>query len=166
MVLFCYLFGEGAGLVSLYGLHPIGYGFFCGMFTSFINTFVMLAVVLWGIILTSGYMEGFKYGISMILFIVVYGLSVEGRKKSPTKNAVIAGSCLFVMNLTKYLLMESDRNKLVMGVLESILASAIALFSIYGRELLFRPPAKKEKSIKSCLWTNPRSNICRRIIAI
>ncbi len=146
--LLTYFIGAGAGFISLYGLHPIGYGYFCGMFSS-VNSLIMMAAVMWGIILTNGYIDGFKYCISMILFMVIYGLSADHKKKNTAKNSIIAALCLFTMNLTKYLLIKTTYNELIMGALESILAAAVTVFVSYGSEMLFRTPVRKEKTIKA-----------------
>lgn len=144
-----YVIGAAGGFVSLYGLHPVGYGLYCGLCTSSVNWLVMMIAVMWGTIYTSSYIESFKYGISMLLFIIMYKMFYDKKSRNIIKTAVISGCALFVMNFTKYMLIDSNRNALIMGGLESVLASAITVFTIYGKEFSVKPSVKKVKEIKA-----------------
>ena len=53
------------------------------------------------------------------------------------------------MNLTKYVLIDTNKNELVMGVLESVFASAVSVFTIYGKDISFKRHTKNEKTIKA-----------------
>ena len=144
-----YVIGGLIGAVSIYGVNPIGYGYFCGAVSGPVNMFAMMVLVVGGIVFSGGYIESVKYTISMMLFLVVYNLFVGRKNKNVLKTALIGAGCLFIMNLTKYVLIDTNKNELVMGVLESVFASAVSVFTIYGKDISFKRHTKNEKTIKA-----------------
>lgn len=107
--------------------------------------FAMMVLVVGGIVFSGGYIESVKYTISMMLFLVVYNLFVGRKNKNVLKTALIGAGCLFIMNLTKYVLIDTNKNELVMGVLESVLLSAVSVFTIYGKDISFKRHTKMKR---------------------
>lgn len=144
--LFVCLLGAMAGIVQIYGWNPIGFGYYCGTVSCGINTFIMLLCVLTGIYLSSSYIDVFRYGIGMLLFSIIYNISNEKQQKNVVFTGIITGVSLFVMNITKYLLVSNDKTQLILGILESILSAAVSVVVACFVEKLFYKP-KKTKSV-------------------
>lgn len=156
----------GAGFVGVYGMHPVGYGIFCGWGGDTLRGLLTLAAALWGIVVTNGMIAGFKYGIGMLTFLVICELAGGRRRLGQVGAGLVAGASLLVMNLTTYLLAPTGDGELVMGVLESILAGALSVLVSYVREnriLAPRPPLEQGKRAAGELRLKESAHMLNRL---
>lgn len=128
-------FGIAAGWVGILGYHPLAIGYVCGTYAWMGNNILLTLAVLIGIYLKEGYLETFRYGIAIVLFQIIAGISDNTKNKSIKKTALCGGLALFVMNLTKYMLVSSDKTELILCSFESVLAAMLAII-VYNIEAL------------------------------
>lgn len=142
--------GVLAGFVSVFGYHPIGLGYYCGTYAYLQNGFLLTVAVLTGIFIKEGYMETIRYGISIVIFRVIFGMfDYDKKQRNVVRCALAAAAGLFAMNLTKYMMVESDNIKLAYGVAESVFAGGVSVIVFYAEEKLFLKKNKTHDDVKN-----------------
>lgn len=128
---------HGAGLImggiSVYGCYPLGISFFAALSMVYGDWYFVYPIVMLGMIATAPILSVVKYGIAMILCVILGGL-VESRQGicSKGKMAFICGGSIFAMTLTEYLLFMEDMLYLYYGVAEGVLASSLTVIFYQG----------------------------------
>lgn len=130
--------GVVAGFLTIFGCHPFAVGYYCGTYACSNNGLLLALAVLSGIFIKEGYVETIRYGIAIMLFRVIYGIFSEDRNKvNIVKCATAMASSLLAMNITKYMLLDTNNIKLAYGVAESVFAAAVSIIVYYIEEKLF-----------------------------
>jgi len=143
------ILGAFAGLVSIFGYHPIAVGYYCGTYANLENGILLTFTVLLGIFIKSGYMETIRYGLSIFIFRVIYGMFGNDKKSGNIVKCAFAGAAgLLVMNITKYMLVETNNIQLAYGVAESVLVAAVTVLFYYIEEKLFLKKERTEDDMK------------------
>ena len=123
--------GFFSGLLQVFGCYPFGLALFATAYANELYRWLMMPVILAGMYLRKERILLCKYGIAMVLVIILTEMS-ESRKNNEGKNvkvAFIAANSLLAMTLTEGLLGFSQGTALLMGIGES--------FFVFGLTLLF-----------------------------
>lgn len=136
--------GFGIGAVGLYGCYPLGVSYFAALSMAYGEWYFAFPVVMLGMAMQASVLTVVKYGIAMILCVILSGL-VEERKGicSKGKMAFICGSSIFAMDLTEYYLFMEDWKFLCQSMAESILAASATV--IFYQVVLFLLKSRKEE---------------------
>lgn len=116
------------GGISIYGCYPLGIGYFAALVMAYGEWYFIYPLVLAGIAVTAPVLTVVKYGIAMMMCVILSGI-VEGRKGICSKGqmAFICGGSLFAMTVTEYLLFMENFIYLYYGVAEGIMAASLTV---------------------------------------
>lgn len=142
--IFLYLLGTLAGAINLYGWHPVAIGYFGALSGVLGKAMPAFAAVFFGLLWKANYIDVIRYGISMLLFIILCGMRKKNEENHKIQMAFLCGLSLLTMNITRYLLVNTDKIQLMMGTLESIFAGALAVLFSAGMDWILRPSYKTE----------------------
>ena len=108
------------GRVIVYGMNPIGLGFFLAAYGMNQYRFLLVAGMLCGLITSRSAAEYMKYIVAMAVIMVVNGLYQKFRKKSaPIQVAAIGAATTTILSVTnialtgKGLALQEDRKSVV-----------------------------------------------------
>ncbi|MCI8372601.1 MAG: SpoIIE family protein phosphatase [Lachnospiraceae bacterium] len=144
---------HGAGLamapICIYGCYPLGISYFAALSMAYGDWYFIFPLVLLGMAAAAPILSVVKYGVAMILCVILSGI-VEERKGICSKGqmAFICGSSIFAMTLTEYFLFMKDLSYLYYGMAEGVFAASLTVI-FYQTVLLFihagEKPEQEEK---------------------
>lgn len=125
------------GAICIYGCYPLGISYFAALSMAYGDWYFIFPVVLLGMALTAPILSIVKYGIAMMLCVILTGV-LEERKGLCSKGqvAVICGGSVFAMTATEYFLFMKEAVYLYYGLAESVFAASLTVI-FYQVMLLF-----------------------------
>lgn len=143
-----YGMGIGMGAISIYGCYPMGIAYFAAMTMATSGWYLIFPMILFGMVLVAPMIEVAKYGVAMILFVMLTGM-VEGQKGVCSKGTMtfLCAASLLAMNVTRYFLTFGSRTSLYMGIAESVFAGSVTviLYQIIQWFLNEKEPDKEKQ---------------------
>lgn len=135
--------------ICIYGCYPLGISYFAALSMAYGDWYFIFPLVLLGMAAAAPILSVVKYGVAMILCVILSGI-VEERKGICSKGqmAFICGSSIFAMTLTEYFLFMKDLSYLYYGMAEGVFAASLTVI-FYQTVLLFihagEKPEQEEK---------------------
>lgn len=116
------------GGIGIYGCFPLGISYFAALSMVYGDWYFIFPLVLLGMAFTVPILSVVKYGVAMILCVILAGL-VEERKGICSKGqmAFICGLSIFAMTLTEYLLFMKEPIYLYYGVAEAVFSASLTV---------------------------------------
>lgn len=123
-----HLVGFVMGSICLYGGYPFGISYFAALAMAYGDWYFIFPIVMLGMLVTAPILSVVKYGIAMMLCVVLADM-VEGRKGICSKGnmACICGASTFAMTLTEYFLFMKEPVYLYYGAAEGVLTASLAV---------------------------------------
>lgn len=140
---------HGIGLImggmSVYGCYPFGISYFAALSMVYGDWYFVLPIVMFGMVLTAPVLSLVKYGMAMVLCVILSGL-METRRGICSKGqmAFICGGSILAMTATEFFLLMEDNLYLYYGMAECVLAASLTVI-FYQLVLLL---TKKEQGVK------------------
>ena len=107
--------------IPFFGVYPFGIAYFTAVYMENAGRLTTFFVILASMIFTIPILQGAKYGISMLLVVILIGLmEANGQITKKGTGAFLAGLGVFLMNLSDNLLSVSDTTLLIKSALEGI----------------------------------------------
>lgn len=137
--LILHMLGLVAGAIGIYGCYPFGISYFAALSMVYGDWYFVFPLVAVGMIWKAPVLAVVKYGISMMLCVVLSAIAEE-RKGICSKGqmAWICGGSLFAMSLTEYFLFAQDMVRIYYGMAESILAASMTVIFYQAVLILHR----------------------------
>lgn len=137
--LILHMLGLVAGAIGIYGCYPFGISYFAALSMVYGDWYFVFPLVAAGMIWKAPVLAVVKYGISMMLCVVLSAIAEE-RKGICSKGqmAWICGGSLFAMSLTEYFLFAQDMVRIYYGMAESILAASMTVIFYQAVLILHR----------------------------
>lgn len=126
--LLLHLAGFFVGGICLYGTYPFGISYFAALSMVYGDWYFIFPIVIVGMALHASVLSVIKYGISMVLCVILSGM-IEQRKGICSKGqmAFVCGSSVFAMTVTEYILFLKDKTYLYYGMAESVMAASLTV---------------------------------------
>ena len=125
------------------GFHPIGMALFMAVWCSRLLRFPLFPIMTAGIVTTSGFLIGAKYGLVMLTIMIVYHIMEENRSRVPILNgALLGGGVLCVMEVLDIYMSDGEWKQYALAVTSSILAVSLSIIFYKIIEIMQMPPDK------------------------
>lgn len=143
--LILHVLGLVIGSICIYGCYPLGISYFAALSMAYGDWYFIFPIVLLGMAIAAPILSVVKYGIAMILCVILSGI-VEERKGICSKGqmAFICGGSIFAMTLTEYFLFMKDLSYLYYGMAEGIFAASLTVI-FYQAVLLYISAGEKQE---------------------
>ncbi len=126
--IFITLVGALAGNISLFGFYPIGMAYLTAGYIERVYRYILFPVVLVSMAMTATPMQIAKYGLSMVVVMVMVGLVEKFQDKCPVwLGASFAGITIAIMQMMEYLLQDVQRSILIQGMAEAVLIVSLTV---------------------------------------
>lgn len=138
-----YITGGVLSCIPFFGVYPFGIAFFTAVYMENIARFPIFLVVLSSMIVGIPFLHAARYGISMLLVIVLTGLlEANGGVTKKWIGALIAGMSVLLMNISDNLLLVSKTSLLIQALAESVFIFSTSIVFMKFLNLFL---AEKEK---------------------